>query len=51
MNITIQTNSTSTPCVSDREISYDLYVNGAYHSTYSDILDAQDARELLENQL
>ena len=49
MKITIKKVSTSEYNVSKRYISYDLYINGVYHSSYEDILMAMDAKAILLN--
>ena len=37
--------STTEANVTDRTISYDLYVDGVYVSTFSDVCDAMDAKD------
>lgn len=34
--------------VSDRHISYDIHVDGKYHTTHNDINDALDHKERIE---
>ena len=46
--VTIKKVSSSEENVSNRHTSFDLYVNESYHSSYSDIIDAMDAKKRLE---
>lgn len=42
--------SSSEQNVSQRHVSYDVHVDGKYHSTHNDINDALDHKERLEQQ-
>jgi FlaG/FlaF family flagellin (archaellin) len=42
--------SSSEVNVSDREVTYDIYVNGEYRLTYSDIIDALDYAKAIHNK-
>ncbi len=42
--------SSSEVNVSDREVTYDVYVNGTYQRTYSDIIDALNFKQAIFNE-
>ncbi len=48
VKVEIKKKSSNEPNVSDRHISYDLHVNGKYHTTHNDINDALDHKERIE---
>ena len=50
MNVTIKRMSTTEELISQRTVTYDLYVDGKYSSTFSDVVDAMDFKAELENQ-
>ena len=45
MNAQIKKVTTNDVNVSDRKVTYDLYVNGEYVTTFADICDALDAKD------
>lgn len=48
IKVEIKKKSSNEPNVSDRHITYDLHVNGKYHTTHSDINDALDHKDRIE---
>lgn len=46
--VEIKRNSTDEPNVSQRTVSYDVYVNGSYKRTFFDINDALDYKDNVE---
>lgn len=48
--VTVKRTSTLEANVSQREIAYDIYVNGEYFTTRKDVCDAMDLKETLERQ-
>ena len=48
INVEIKKKSTNEPNVSDRHITYDLHVNGKYHTTHTDVIDAMDHKKRIE---
>lgn len=47
MTVTIKTESTNEANISNRTVTYDLYVDGEYKATYNDVLKAMEAKERL----
>ena len=47
--IEIKKRSTDEQCVSQRSVTFDVYVNGEYVETFKDVNDALDRKEELEN--
>lgn len=48
IKVEIKKKSSNEVNVSDRHISYDIYVDGKYHTTHNDINDALDHKERIE---
>lgn len=46
--VEIKKKSSNEPNASSRHISYDLYVDGKYHTTHADINDALDHKARIE---
>ena len=49
--VTLKKVSTNEPNISERNITYDLYVEGEYVATYRNIHDALEAQEQVTNRL
>lgn len=45
--VTVKRMETNELNVSKRTVTYDIYVNGAYHSTKNDVIEAEDEAVLL----
>lgn len=48
IKVEIKKKSSNEPNASSRHISYDLYVDGKYHTTHADINDALDHKARIE---
>lgn len=48
MNVTINRISTAEKLISQRTITYDVYVDGKYSRTFADVVDAMDFKANLE---
>ena len=46
--VEIKKQSSNEPNVSQRHISYDIYVDGKYHTTTNDVIKAMDLKEAIE---